>query len=105
MIHTYIYISGIADLIDRVLQDLQFGFRQGNILFRNHALTFETRGQMCVVINRKSVGPHVDDLFEGSIKTVNRLMWQAVDQVERDWCKVLNAKTQAVEPEACQYLY
>ena len=84
MIHANVDIVGAAQLVDRVVKDFELGLRRryGRVL--DHALPFETCGQVRVVVNRQAVGTHLQHLVECAIKCFHILVRQPVNQVKRN---------------------
>ncbi len=84
MIHPDVHVAGRRQPLDGTVENLELGFGCRNVLGGNHALALEALRQMRVVVNGKAVGPHADRDVERLVETLDRLQWQAVNEVERD---------------------
>ncbi|MNS94229.1 hypothetical protein D3C72_1284410 [compost metagenome] len=81
VVHADEHVTGVAQLLYRVLQDVELGGAGRQIGLVDAALRLEHGRQVRVVVQRDAVRRHRDHLVDGAFQRVRALQRQAVDQV------------------------
>src|SRR5437868_1515864 len=84
MVHPDIDVTGCDQLFDRHFQYRKPLIRRWQSLGRHYRLVLFEPRHMRVIKDGNPIWRDVDDLIDRFRKRINRLIWQAVDQIEID---------------------
>ena len=81
MIHADINIACSGEPANGQLQNLQLGFTSGQVSFIDLPLGLHQRRQVRIAVERNTIGVQIKHGVERSIKALDSLLGQAINQI------------------------